>query len=732
MRRLLIACACLTAFLAGILRAQDDRPEVRSLRLAGVENVDRLDLEKSIWTRASNCRSLILEVFCLFSHSPAFVDRFFLDEDELRRDVLRIRLYYWKRGYRETAVDTAVRRTGVNEVAVTFTIHEGHPTIVRRVVIVYDSALISPRARDRLTLLHPGDPLDLVRLDSMRVAFQNDLWDQGFGDAVADTSTVVDTALHAANVRLTVIANRRTTIGKITVTGNKEVDTSTILRSLSFQTGDLYRQTTVLESQRNLYESNLFRLATIYVPPQHDTVKNVNVGVTEAPLHEARVGPGFTNIEFLQLQAHYTILNLFGGARRLDLDALAGNLFARSLAGRGVFDAGIADVPDTLRKPFLKPTYSLSVDFRQPAFLRRASNLAAISASTHRTINPGVFVDRGYGGAVTFTHEVRPRAPLSLSYRYELNRVRASDTYFCVNYGVCDTLTIQSLRSRLALSPATFTGFVDRSDQPYSPTKGYVARFDLEHASAATGSNYRYHRLFLDAAIYTHTSGSKRVYSAHGRFGVVRALGDDVLHPRKRFYAGGANSVRGYAENQLGPRVLTIEADTLVRVARSINGGLCAATVANIQFCDPNSPGLASNLFLPQPLGGTSLLEGSIEFRAPLPFPDPFRHFVGAVFIDGGIVGGARVRGLRSISGIIKGTGAITPGVGIRYMSTVGPIRVDLGVNPNRAENLGVVTAVIDTSGTFRLVALGPARRFVQGGSFLNRLALHFSIGEAF
>ncbi|HEY9227730.1 MAG TPA: BamA/TamA family outer membrane protein, partial [Gemmatimonadaceae bacterium] len=569
MRRLLFTGACLTAFLAGILRAQDDTPEVRTLKLEGVEHVDRYDLEKSISTRASKCRSIILEIFCLFSHSPTFVDRYYFDEDEFRRDVLRIRLYYWKRGYRGTTVDTAVRRTGVNQVAVTFKVDEGPPTIVQHLTIDYDTALISERTRNRLTLLHAGDPLDLVLLDSMRVSFQNELWDQGFGDAVVDTSVVVDTSMHTADVSLTLTPNRRTTIGRITVAGNQKVEVSTILRSLSFQTGDLYRQSTVLESQRNLYESNLFKLATIYVPPQHDTVKNVNIDVTEAPLHEARIGPGFTNIEFLQLQSHYTVYNLFGGARRLDLDALVGNLFAKSLAG---LNQVTSELPDTLREPFLQPTYSLSVDFKQPSFLRRANNSAGIGAFAHRTINPGVFVDRGYGGQITFTHLLRPRAPLSLNYRYELNRVRASDTYFCVNYGVCDTLTIQSLRSRLALSPATFTGFIDRSDRPFSPTKGYVGRFDFEYASTATGSNYKYNRYFADAAIYTHKSGTQLVLSAHGRFGFVQSTDDDdVLHPRKRFYAGGANSVRGYAENQLGPRVLTIEADTLVRVARSVN-----------------------------------------------------------------------------------------------------------------------------------------------------------------
>ena len=53
-----------------------------------------------------------------------------------------------------------------------------------------------------------------------------------------------------------------------------------------------------------------------------------------------------------------------------------------------------------------------------------------------------------------------------------------------------DAPTILALRQTQSLSPLTLTGFVDRSDQPFSPTKGYEARLDIEHASAFTGSDY--------------------------------------------------------------------------------------------------------------------------------------------------------------------------------------------------------------------------------------------------
>ncbi len=734
MRRLSSVLASVLVLASPPFRASAQ--EVRKLRIEGIAHVDEHDLLKNISTQQSRCRSVLLEPFCLVSHSPTFEDKHYFDEDEFQRDVLRIRVYYWKRGYRDAQVDTLVTRRGDKDVAVTFTVHENQPTLIRRLDIHYDSSLINGRTRDRLALLHPHDPIDLVELDSMRALFQNELFDRGYGDASADTAVTVDTAAHLADVLLRLTPNRKTTIGTIAISGARRVDQSTIRNALTFTTGDLYRQSAVLESQRNLYESSLFRLAVVDVPPQADTVKNVFIDVTEAPFHEMRLGPGFNNVDFLQVEGHYTSYNLFGGARRLDVDGTMGNLFARSLQGVGPFRDVAADVPDSNVAPFLDPTYTASVDFKQPSFLR-PSDAASVGAFAHRSINPGVFIDRGYGGQATYTHQLLVRAPLSLNYRYELNRVDASDVYFCVNFGVCDAPTIATLRAHHALSPLTLTGFIDRSDQPFSPTRGYVAQIVLEHASNLTASDYQYNRIYLDAAAYMHKGhNQKNVFSAHLRMGWVKPLNTggvegDVLHPRKRFYAGGANSVRGYAENQLGPRILTIDASDLDTTS-GINGGKCAPTLAAVRFCNPNSPKISSGSFLPQPLGGTSLLEGSVEYHFPLPLGPTFVNWAGAVFLDGGVVGSGNIEGLQTIGRIVKGTGAVTPGFGVRYQSSVGPIRIDVGYNPNRDQVLSVVTAVPGPDGVQHIVPLTGSRSFSQGRTVFNRMTLHFSIGEAY
>jgi outer membrane protein insertion porin family len=739
LRAVLLLATMSSGLLAQSTRDQErEDPEVRGLVLKGVKHVDVQELLKSMSTQSSKCRSLLIRPFCLVSHSPTFEDKHYLDRAELRRDVLRIRLIYWKRGYRDTQVDTTVERTGPKQVRVTFTVQENEPTVIRKLSLVYDSTLISDRTRDRLTLLRAKDPVDLVLLDSMRVLLQDQLWDLGYGDAVVDTSLVVNDSARLADVTFTMTPNRRTTVGTVTISGTNRVDEKTVRHSLTFKSGDLFRQSDILESQRNLYESNLFRLAAIFVPPVPDSVKPVTIEVTEAPLHEIRYGPGLNNIDFGQFQAHYTSYNMLGGARRLDVDGTVGNLFASSLQGRGFFRDVAADVGDQKVEPYLQPTYNASIDFKQPAFLQRPKDAFGVGGFAHRSINPGVFIDEGYGGQATYTHTFTTRAPVSLNYRYERNRVQAGDVYFCVNYGVCDTLTIGTLRGTQSLSPLTLTGFIDRSDLPFSPTKGYVARVDIEHASSLTASDYRYNRVFFDAAIYGHKSRTKQVYSAHLRAGFVRALsgGNDngAIHPRKRFYAGGANSVRGFGESQLGPRILTINGDsTVLNATTTLPGaaGTCALTVAAVKYCNPNAPSLRTTDFTPQPLGGTSLLEGSVEYRIPLPLGQTLRNFVGAIFIDAGIVGRGQIRGVQTLSAITRGTTAITPGFGIRYQSPVGPIRIDFGINPNRTEDLSVVTAVRDSTGQVHIVALPTARHFSQGGGF-HRLVLHFSIGEAY
>jgi outer membrane protein insertion porin family len=749
---------------------EQERPEVKKLVLAGVKSVDPKELERSIATDQSECKTLLLKVlFCWFSHAPSFWETYRLDRDEMKKDVLRMRVFYYKRGFRHTEVDTLVTPNG-DGVTVTFNVRENEPTRIGRLTVLWDSTTITARRMRRLVRLRAGDPLHLLALDTTRVLLTNEMWENGYPDAVVDTTVTVDTAARRADVRIAVAPGKRATVGTITVRGNDEITPRTIVNTLTLETGKLFRRSAVLQSQRNLYESNLFRQALVEVPPQADSVKDVVINVVEAPLHEARVGGGFNTIEFFQVDGRFTHYNILGGARRLDVTGAVGNLFARSLSGRGIFRTlGEPREGEEIDDAFFRPTWNVSAEFKQPAFLQRPENAISVGGFAHRRSAPQVFIDRGYGGNLIYTRNLAERAQASAGYRFELTRVEANDVYFCVNFGICDDPTVALLRRTQRLSPVFVTYHRDRSDEPFSPTTGYILRGDAEHASSFTASQYRYNRLFADGTVYwpvrrqrlrgwasssVSPAVSTTVLAAHVRLGVVRPLsstshGPDVVHPRKRFYAGGSQSVRGFGENMLGPRVLTINPNLLDALA-----GCEVNTPEAAAACDPNAhrvynddgnpiegetAPLEDKEFFPRPLGGTSVAEASVELRFPI-----WRKITGAAFLDGAIVGQAAIRELGdvvNIASFASGTAALTPGFGVRYHTRVGPIRVDVGYNPTRSESFQVVTEVC-ADPAFRaencppearlIVPLEERRRMLGGRNILQRMTLHLSIGQAY
>jgi outer membrane protein insertion porin family len=740
----LIVAAVLVVAPSPLLAQRDDQreaPEVRDLQLNGVQAVSKTDLERSIHTSESECKSLLLLPFCWVSKSPTLVDKKYLNREELRRDVLRILVFYWKRGYREAQVDTAIVRLGPGQVRAVFDVREGPPTLITSLRVDFDSTLMDERRARKLSILRAGDPLNLIALDTTRLNYQIFLWDRGYADAQVDTVISVNAELRQASVLLRVIPNWRTTVGSITVRGNDEVNVNTIQNSIMLRPGKIFRFNDLAESQRNLYESNLFRLALFTVPPRPDSVKNINIEVRETKMREARVSGGLTTVDFAQTEGRYTNYNTFGGARRLDLNGTIGNLGASGLQGRGMFRRVATDFADL--GSFTQPTWQVSADVKQPAWLRKPENAISIGGFAHRRAAPSVYIDRGYGGQLAFTRSLAPRASASSAYRFEVTRVEAGDVYFCINYGVCDNPTVESLRLHQRLSPLQLAASIDRSDVPFSPTKGYIARADFEHASSVTISDYRYNRVFAEASAYTHFRYPSRdprsqVLAGHIRMGYVRplasrAFGIDLLHPRKRFYAGGSQSVRGFDENQLGPRILTIAPESLMVAGCDVTS---AATLAT---CNVNVERLPNNRFTPRPIGGTSLVEGSVEFRMPF---SPRMEW--AAFLDGGVVGGSELHSLSDITKLVRGAAAITPGVGLRYRSPVGPIRIDLGYNPRPVEDLDVVTTIRDSTGQARLVRLTDAggkairRSYDSGGqergilSVFNRMVLHLSIGQAY
>ena len=134
--------------------------------------------------------------------------------------------------------------------------------------------------------------------------------------------------------------------------------------------------------------------------------------------------------------------------------------------------------------------------------------------------------------------------------------------------------------------------------------------------------------------------------------------------------------------------------------------------------CNPTQRGWRTR-FRPAPLGGTFLVEGSVEARFPV-----WRELVGAVFVDGGLVqGGALWR--------FPPAGPHNPRIRARYKSPVGPIRADIGFNPGTTESLPVIpktSSMVRTS----LVTLQIHESIHRAAASSAAWSCILSIGEAF
>jgi len=736
----MIRLSLLALLLAAPLAAQSvdgeaARPRVERIRFEGTDALSPGELRASIATRATRCKSVVFTPFCWITDSGTFVEKHYLDRAELERDELRLRVLYFQRGFREARLSSATTPRG-RGVALTFAVDEGLPTRTRTLSVRQAEPVLGERAIRDAGLPREGEPLDLPQLDSAKLRLRSQLWEEGFGDAVVRDTVRVSEDLRGADVEVVLEPGRRTTIDTVVVRGNERVSERTIRRSLGLQPGAVYRRSDLLASQRRLYESNLFRQAVITVREGADTAKRVEVTVREAPLRAVRTGVGFNTVDFVQTEARFTRYNWLGGARRLDLRAVVGNLLAPQLLGVGPFGSAVPEgISGEVDPAYLRPTWQGGAEVVQPWFLSTRNSLGA-GVFAHRRSVPGIVIDRGYGANTSFTRRLAEGIPASATYRFEVTTVEAGDVYYCLNYGVCDRFTIDALRGSQRLSPLGLSVFADRADDPLFPRTGWTARLDTEHASGATASDFRYNRASADAVRYLGVG--RGVLAGRVRAGWVRPLastgaatgagvtqdGDGILHPRKRFYAGGARSVRGFGENQLGPRILTVAPEAL---QPDSVGGFEACTAPGVASASCDLGRLSSRFFQPRPLGGTRILEANLEYRFPLRGP-----LGGAVFVDGATIGEEGINPLAS------GRTAVTPGFGVRYASPVGPVRIDLGIRRSGVEELPVVTQTTDAGGFNQIVPLAVRKRYdpLEGTGFLaqvtNRLQLHLSIGEAF
>ncbi len=724
----------LLLLLGAAVPAQAQQREVRRITFEGVKQFSESQLRAAIVSTPSGCNFLVL---CTDAY---------LDDVTLRGDLIRLRLFYFQRGYRgaQVAADTVTRGNGVE---VIFRINEGVPVVVRSVEVnpAEDTTGIDGSTRSALRRALPlraGEVFNLLDYESGRDTLRARLANLGYARAeVLANYFIPRDSSDLAHVSYDVLLGERVRFGPITVEGNHAVSSAVVERMLTFQPGQYYSYQNVLRSQRNLFGLETFRHVEIRADPHAtaDTVIPVTVQVNEANLHRVRIGMGLSTAEFVNAEGRWTSRNFLGGARRLELRGRLYNVLVDPLT----------DVPgfEDARDPYDALSGTIAADFSQPWFFHPLNTLGVGVYAERRSL-PDIFVRTARGGYVSLSRSLGLGTNVTLAYRPELTELSAGgDLVLCVNFVACGDDEIAVLREPHWLSPLALTFARDRSNSLFAPTRGHIIRLDMEWGHAATGSDFSYTRVSAEATRYGEPFRGL-VLATRLRPGWARASSEPGsgigLHPQKRFFGGGPNSVRGFAQFRMGPKLLTINAVDHLAPDSLTAPFSCTAQQINAGDCDVSQLAEESpQLFDVRAVGGAAILEGNFELR----FPFFLNKLRAAAFVDFGhvwqVADKARWRDL-----------TFTPGFGLRYFSAIGPIRVDVGYNPQSAERLGVVTTkvcavqenvpctpdTIDPNTSYTPDLVANTRELVRLGTvnwgndrgFFDRLQFHFSIGQAF
>jgi outer membrane protein assembly factor BamA len=729
-----LACAAVRA-PAAAQRRPGDTVEVLSVSFRGADQLPVPLLRTAIETTATRCVSVALQPLCWMGTS---LDRRYLDPRALAADVFRLRVFYYQRGFRDARIELDTTRTAAG-MHVRFRIDEGPPVTVRSLAVEgadgFDGALT------RALPIRPGRPFSLIAFEAARDTLTTRLANRGHAGAWVLANYDIPADGHAVDVVFLLDPGRPTRFGAIEVAGLDRVSADLVTRMLTFREGDSYSRQALLRSQRNLFGLEVFRHAEISTPraTETDSVLPVRVQVNEGDMHRVRIGIGMSTTDYLNAEGRWVARNFMDGGRRLELRGRVTNMVAEPLRYvRPPFE-NCADI-------YCDVAGSLGVDFSQPWFFGPQNSVGA-GAFLERFTVPGVYVRSSHGAYLSLRRSMPRNTTVTGTFRRERTRLESDgDIIFCVSFVACEASEIDLLREAHWLSPFALSFSMDRSNSLVAPTRGYIVRADTELASALTASDFSYARVLGEVSAYREPFRGV-VVATRLRPGWARAGASAAgpgLHPQKRFFAGGPNSVRGFAQYRLGPKLLTIsDARTLVlpAVPGGSPGAGCTPQQVNAGTCDLTDFVAAyPDELQQQPVGGSVSLEGNVEVR----FPIWAGRLRGATFLDFGQVWRHRhevqARDVR-----------FTPGAGLRYFSPIGPVRFDVGYNPGRTERLVVMTtelcdarvtpcgaiepgivyqpADLDVSRTLRTL---PAVTWRPYDSFLDRLQFHFSIGQAF
>ena len=607
----------------------------------------------------------------------------------LEQDSLVIRELYRNNGFQNVKVSSEVAddyEGAQGRIHVRLTIDEGPQTLVGRLTLKGNQGIPSEELQGVMAQLE-GQAYSEYNAVVDRDNVLSYYYDRGYRDANFTWKVTPSSEPGKVDVEYEISEGRQQFVRQVLIGGEEFTRRAVVEREVRLQPDGPLGQSELRETQRSLYNLGILNKVDLAVqnPEGDETHRTVLLQVEESQrwtvttglgAEVARIGGGDLSLQNPEGAATFS--------PRVSLDVTRLNF-------RGL------DHTVFLKSRFSTIQQRILLGYTAPRPFQLTNWTLYLNALQDHTRDVRTFTAQRLEGSVALSQ--RRSKSDTLILRANFHRVAISDLKI-------DPALISQFQQAVRIAMPSATLIRDRRDNPADSRRGIFLSADVGISASALGSEANFNRLALQYTSY-HPFGKNIVLARSTQLGIQEPFGGlrtvvplGAASPvftreiplAERFFSGGGNSHRGFAVNQAGPR-------------------------------DPVTG---------FPLGGAGLFINSVELRFPVRKPD-----LGAVlFHDAGNVfrriGNLSFRVGQRVTAEDMANKRITDfdymvhavGLGIRYNTPIGPVRLDFSyaLNPPRFYGL---------SGTINDLIRNPGNT-TRDLHRLSRFQFFFSIGQTY
>jgi outer membrane protein assembly complex protein YaeT len=571
-----------------------------------------------------------------------------------------------------------------SDLAVTFHINEGPQWTISKLEIQGSQQLNLNTIREQLSSIE-NQPFAEVNVSTDRNVILQYYSAHGFVSASFRYEQTRDDEAHSVKLRYFIQEGERQFVRKVLISGIDVTHPSLVVKTLNdIHPGDPISSTKISDASKKLSDLGAFAsVNTAFQDPDgNNTYRYVLFDFDEADRYTFNTGIGLEVGEFGQTT---NSLSEAGGAKGVS------PIFS--------FDINRINFLGRAQTLSLQTRYSTleqreSLNYIVPRFLASPNRTLTISALYDTTQDVQTFSAKREEASAQVSQRLNHASTLQARFAYR--RVSVGSVYI-------PALLVPQLSQPVRLGVFSLSYIQDHRDNPSDAHHGFYNTVDTALAGSFFGSQRSFVRVLARNATYTPI-GHRFVFARQTEFGAILPFNvapgmssfDDIPLP-ERFFGGGSVSMRGFGDNQAGPRDI--------------------GTVSEM--------GQASSTATGFPIGGNGLFFNTLELRFPLLGPNisgVFFHDMGNIYTNLGDVSLAyKQSGNTNFNYAVQ-----APGFGVRYKTPLGPLRVDFSYALNPSNYQGYSNSLTIQ----QLLACGNG--CPSGPQRLSHFNFFFSIGQAF